>query len=116
MTVTRAKSAWGLLACLAVACALAACTGKDVTEQVTSAIQQAVTAASPGSNRAVSEDVQRFYAARSFAPAWAMDKEQAAAALRLLQQAPAHGLPAEVYLNADLPGLLAPEKKSIEES
>ena len=75
-----------------------------------------MTAAPAGANPAVSEDVQRFYAARSFAPAWTMDKEQAAAAMRLLRQAPAHGLPAEVYVSADLPGLLAPDKKSIEES
>ena len=116
MTTRGHKSACGLLACLAATWSLAACNTKDVTQQVAGAIQQAVTAAPTGANPAVSEDVQRFYAARSFAPAWTMEKEQAAAAMGLLRQAPAHGLPAEAYVSADLPGLLAPDKKSIEDS
>jgi murein L,D-transpeptidase YcbB/YkuD len=117
MTVTRVqKSAYRLLACLAAACALAGCTSKDVAGQVAAAIQQAVTAAPAGANLAVSEDVQRFYAARSFAAAWTMDTEQAASAVRVLRQAAAHGLPANAYGGTDLSGLLAPAKKSIEES
>src|SRR5687768_10626543 len=103
MTATRGKrSAWGLLACLAAVCVIAACTSKDMTGQVAAVIQQSVTAAPAGANPAVSEDVQRFYAARSFAPAWTMDMEQAASALRVLRQAPAHGLPVGAYGDADL--------------
>lgn len=100
---------------MAMALALAACS-KDVTGQVTSAIQQTVAAAPAGVNRAVWDDVQRFYVARSYAPAWTTDEEQAASALRVLRQSHEHGLPTEAYVSGDLPGLLAPEKKSIKET
>ena len=45
---------------------------------------------------AVWDDVQRFYAARMYAPRWVGDgdEEQAAAALRVVQRAPEHGLTA----------------------
>jgi murein L,D-transpeptidase YcbB/YkuD len=61
-------------------------------------------------------DVQQFYQARAYAPAWTASDERAAAALRTLRRAAEHGLPAEAYLSADLPGLLTPEKKSIEKA
>jgi hypothetical protein len=104
-----------LVAGIAIVAALAAC-AKDVTGQVTSAIQQTVSAAPAGVNRDVWDDVQRFYVARSYAPAWTADKEQPASALRVLRQSHEHGLPTEAYVSGDLPGLLTPEKKSIEES
>ena len=116
MTVTRGqRRTYGLCACFAMILALAACS-KNVTGQVTSAIQQTVAAAPAGVNRDVWDDVQRFYVARSYAPAWTADEEQAAAALRVLRQSHEHGLPTEAYVSADLPGLLAPEKKSIAET
>ena len=61
--------------------------------------------------------MQRFYAERMHAPRWVGDgdEEQAAAALRVVQRAPAHGLTAASYDDADLPRLLA-SKQSIEET
>jgi murein L,D-transpeptidase YcbB/YkuD len=116
MTVARGqRRTWERFACIAIVLVAAGCS-KDVTGQVTSAIQQTVTAAPAGVNRDVWDDVQRFYVARSYAPAWIADKEQAASALRVLRQSHEHGLPTEVYVSGDLPGLLTPEKKSIEES
>jgi hypothetical protein len=57
--------------------------------------------------------VQRFYMARSYAAAWTADEKQSAAALRVLRRASEHGLPPARYVSGDLPGLLAPEGKSI---
>ena len=99
--------------CVVAACACVAC-GKDVTTDVTVAIQRAALgAAPPGTRPAVWADVHRFYMTGSYAPAWIGDEKQAAAALRVLRRAPEHGLPLEAYLSGDLPGLLAPEHKSI---
>jgi murein L,D-transpeptidase YcbB/YkuD len=95
---------------------VAACSTRDVTSEVTSAIQ-AQTSVGPSQVRPeVWGDVQQFYQARAYAPAWTASDERAAAALRTLRRAAEHGLPAEAYLSADLPGLLTPEKKSIEKA
>jgi murein L,D-transpeptidase YcbB/YkuD len=104
----------GLLA----ACLVAGCSGRDVTGEVTSAIrQQTMGASAPaGVPRPVWTDVQRFYSSRAYAAAWTTDRKQATGALRVLQRAPEHGLPSNQYVSADLPGLLAPEGKSIEEA
>lgn len=116
MTSHRQPAVFRGLLCLVAASSLVAC-AKDVTRDVTVAIQQAVLGAAPkGLRPSVWTDVQRFYMTRSYAPAWIGDEKQAAAALRVLRRAPEHGLPLSAYLSTDLPGLLAPEKKSIAEN
>jgi murein L,D-transpeptidase YcbB/YkuD len=106
----------GLLWLVVAACACAAC-AKDISAEVSGAIQRAVVAsASAGVSPAVWADVQRFYMTRSYAAAWTGDAKQSAAALRVLRRALEHGLPIEAYVSADLAGRLAPDKKSIADS
>ena len=117
MTEARHRGARsGLLWLVVAACACAAC-AKDMSAEVTGALQQVSLASAPaGVSPAVWADVQRFYMTRSYAAAWTADEKQAAAALRVLRRAPEHGLPPAAYVSANLSGLLAPERKSIEEA
>jgi len=95
------------------ACVCASC-AKDMTGDMRAAILQDTSrAAQPGVSPNVWTDVQRFYSTRSYDAAWTVDDKQAAAALRVLRSAAQHGLPVNAYLGADLPNLLAPQKKSI---
>jgi murein L,D-transpeptidase YcbB/YkuD len=114
MTEARHRGARsGLLWLVVAACACAAC-AKDISADVTGALQQVSLASAPaGVSPAVWADVQRFYMTRSYAAAWTDDEKRSAAALRVLRRAPEHGLPPARYVSVDLPGLLAPEGKSI---
>jgi murein L,D-transpeptidase YcbB/YkuD len=97
--------------CLVAACGTLAC-AKDTTSEVTSAIQQAVTAAAPtGVSAPVWADVQHFYNARSHAPAWTAEPERAIAALRVVRRAPEHGLDAGDYGEADLSSATSDTKR-----
>ena len=117
MDAARSRRLLGPLAGFA-ALVLTACGGGDRAPQVATEIEHFL-AAAPSSPvpTDIWEDVQRFYTARMYAPRWVGDddEEQAAAALRVVQRAPAHGLAAASYDDADLPRLLA-SKQSIDET
>jgi murein L,D-transpeptidase YcbB/YkuD len=113
---SRVSVVRALVLCATVASAAAGCSSGDVASEVTASIQQGTDSAPSGVAPAVWRDVQQFYNARAFAPAWVMDQQRAASALRVLQRAPEHGLPSEIYLSPDLPALLTPQNTSIEKS
>src|SRR6476646_3516577 len=94
----------GLLWLVVAACVSAAC-AKDISADVSGALQQVSLASAPaGVSPAVWADVQRFYMTRSYAAAWTGDEKQSAAALRVLRRAPEHGLPPARYVSVELPG------------
>lgn len=99
-----------------IACVVAACSTQDVTTDVTSAIREQMSVGPSNVKPEIWGDVQQFYKARAYAPAWTTNQDRAAAALRVLRRAPEHGLPPDAYVSADLPRLLTPEKTSIEKA
>src|SRR5690349_16632918 len=116
MISRRQPASIRVLLCVVAASSLVAC-AKDVTTEVTVALQREVLGAAPPGVRPVGgEGAERFYMTRSYTPAWIADKRQAAAAVRVLRRAPEHGLPLSVDMSPDLPGLLAPQKQSIAEN
>ena len=102
-TVHILRVSVGLIA--VAACLAAGCGPSDTTPQVTAAIEQIV-AGSPTSHvdEQVWADVRQFYAHRANAPRWVRDGKTAdgkvtgvASALRVIRQAPDHGLTAGDY-------------------
>jgi murein L,D-transpeptidase YcbB/YkuD len=95
-----------------------ACGDRDLAPRVATAIQQQL-AAPPASAapRELRDDVRRFYEPRMFAPRWVHGDgaDDAAAALRVLQRAPDHGLSAADYGQEELSRVFA-SKESLEKT
>jgi murein L,D-transpeptidase YcbB/YkuD len=93
--------------CAAVA-AVMAFRPRDITPDVTAAIERALASSSAAQLRpSADDDVRRFYAQRASAPAWLRDNTPTGAdALQLVRSAPNHGLVAADYGDAKLAAMI----------
>jgi L,D-transpeptidase YcbB len=84
-----------------------ACSGKPITPQVALALEHVLETAPAGAAKDHWNDVRRFYALRSGAPAWVEDATigKTEAALGVIRLAPAHGLDAAHYDEAGIAAL-----------
>jgi murein L,D-transpeptidase YcbB/YkuD len=81
---------------------------RDITPDVTAAIERVLTSSSAAQLRpSADDDMRRFYEQRAYAPAWLRDNETTAAdALRVVRSAPNHGLVAADYGEAKLAAIV----------